>query len=89
MDYKLFDFFNSLTDPRRGQGQRHKLTDVLTIIIMAILSGHQGLKVACERPTRFNLIEQTPIQSERRAEAKNRSLRKARQTGAGQGPSTP
>lgn len=44
MDYKLFDFFNSLTDPRRGQGQRHKLTDVLTIIIMAILSGHQGLK---------------------------------------------
>jgi hypothetical protein len=44
MDYKLFDFFNSLKDPRRGQGQRHKFTDILTIIIMAILSGHQGLK---------------------------------------------
>jgi hypothetical protein len=44
MDYKLFAFFNSLTDPRRGQGQRHKFIDVMTIIIMAILSGHQGLK---------------------------------------------
>jgi hypothetical protein len=44
MDYKLFDFFSSLQDPRRGQGQRHSLENVLTIVIMAILSGHQGLR---------------------------------------------
>ena len=44
MNYKLFEFFTQLEDPRRGQGQRHKLADILTIVIMAILSGHQGLK---------------------------------------------
>lgn len=44
MQYKIFDFFEGLTDPRRGQGQRHKLEHVLTIVIMAILSGYQGLK---------------------------------------------
>lgn len=44
MNYKLFDFFTQLEDPRRGQGQRHKLSDILIIVIMAILSGHQGLK---------------------------------------------
>lgn len=44
MQYKIFDFIGSLHDPRRGQGQRHKLQDVLMIVIMAILSGHQGLR---------------------------------------------
>jgi DDE_Tnp_1-associated len=44
MQYNMFDFFADLSDPRRGQGQRHKLQDVLTIIVMAILSGHQGIK---------------------------------------------
>lgn len=44
MNYKIADFFDSLHDPRRGQGQRHKLSDVLIIVIMAILSGHQGLR---------------------------------------------
>ena len=44
MDYKLFDFLNTLKDPRRGQGQRHKLQDMLIIEIMAILSGYQGLR---------------------------------------------
>ena len=44
MRYKMFEFFDVLEDPRRGQGQRHKLHDVLTIIIMAILSNHQGLR---------------------------------------------
>ena len=44
MCYKMFEFFNSLVDPRRGQGLRHQLDDVLIIVIMAILSGHQGLR---------------------------------------------
>lgn len=44
MQYKLFEFFESLTDPRRKQGQRHRLEDVLQIVIMAILSGYQGLR---------------------------------------------
>lgn len=44
MAYKMTDFLAGLHDPRRGQGQRHKLADVLTIVIMAILSGHQGLR---------------------------------------------
>lgn len=44
MDYKVLEFFDSLQDPRRGQGQRHKLRDILTIVIMAILSGQQGLQ---------------------------------------------
>ena len=44
MQYKMFDFMDVLGDPRRGQGQRHKLTDVISMVIMAILSGSQGLK---------------------------------------------
>ena len=44
MNYELEQFFDSLIDPRRGQGQRHKFRDVLTMVIMAILSGYQGLK---------------------------------------------
>lgn len=44
MQYEMFDFLAGFSDPRRGQGQRHKLQDVLTIVIMAILSGCQGLK---------------------------------------------
>lgn len=44
MGYNLLDFFDGLTDTRRGQGQRHKLRDVLTIVIMAIISGQQGLQ---------------------------------------------
>lgn len=44
MNYRIIEFFNSLEDPRRAQGQRYKLSDVLTIVIMAILSGHQGLR---------------------------------------------
>lgn len=42
--YDITVFMQTLQDPRRGQGQRHKLEHVLTMIIMAILSGHQGLK---------------------------------------------
>lgn len=44
MDYNLRDYFSGLKDPRRGQGQRHSLENILTIVIMAILSGHQGLR---------------------------------------------
>jgi hypothetical protein len=44
MEYNIKEFIASLPDHRRGQGQRHKLGDVVTMVIMAILSGHQGLK---------------------------------------------
>ena len=44
MNYKIAEFFNSLEDPRRAQEQRYKLSDILIIVIMAILSGHQGLR---------------------------------------------
>lgn len=40
----MFEFFNSLEDARRGQGQRHKFDNILIIVIMAIISGHQGLR---------------------------------------------
>ena len=43
MQYKLQEFFDSIEDPRRGQGQRHKFHQVLIIVIMAIFSGYQGL----------------------------------------------
>ncbi len=44
MQYKLFELVSQLEDTRRGQGRRHSLENVLTIILMAILSGHQGLR---------------------------------------------
>ena len=44
MQYELQEFFDSVHDPRRKQGQRHLFYNILTIIIMAILSGHQGLR---------------------------------------------
>ena len=44
MQYSLKDFFSTLTDPRRGQGQRHTLQNILIIVIMAIVSGHQGIR---------------------------------------------
>ena len=44
MEYNLFDFFGSIDDPRRAQGVRHSLPVLLSIIVMAILSGCNGLK---------------------------------------------
>lgn len=44
MQYKMLDFVSGIKDPRRGQGQRHKLEHIIVIVVMAIISGHQGLK---------------------------------------------
>lgn len=44
MEFKIQDFISQLKDPRRGQGQRHKFEHIIIITLMAILSGHQGLK---------------------------------------------
>jgi hypothetical protein len=44
MEYNVKEFFSTLQDPRRAQGQRHSLENILTIVIMAILSGHQGIR---------------------------------------------
>jgi hypothetical protein len=60
MQYKMFEFFTSLSDPRRAQGQRHRLEDILVIVIMAILSGHQGLR-GFTRFARANAEELTAV----------------------------
>ena len=44
MQYDLREFFSTVKDFRRVQGRRHGLENILTIVIMAILSGHQGLR---------------------------------------------
>jgi DDE_Tnp_1-associated len=44
MDYSVSEFIASLADPRRGQGQRHSLKNIMTIVLMAIISGHQGIR---------------------------------------------
>lgn len=44
MQYNLLDFLSGFTDPRRPQGQRHPLPVFLLMIVMAIISGEQGLK---------------------------------------------
>ena len=44
MNNNLCEFINSLPDNRRLQGRRHELANIIIIVIMAILSGHQGLK---------------------------------------------
>ena len=44
MNYKMFELFGDLPDPRRSQGIRHQLDDILIIAVMAILSGHNGIR---------------------------------------------
>ena len=44
MSYSILEFFDSLEDKRRSQGMRHKFGDLMIIVIMAILSGHQGIR---------------------------------------------
>jgi len=44
MQYNLLEFIESLEDPRRTQGQRYTLVALVSIIIMAIISGNQGLR---------------------------------------------
>lgn len=58
MTYNIQEFFSTLKDPRRGQGQRHSLQNILTIAIMAILSGQQGIR-GFERFARNNAQELT------------------------------
>jgi hypothetical protein len=42
--YNLLDFLKDLPDPRRGQGLRHPLCSFMTMLILAILSGHHGIR---------------------------------------------
>ena len=60
MKSDLKAFFKSLEDPRRKQGQRHSFENILTIIIMAILSGHQGLR-GIHRFSKANAAELTEV----------------------------
>jgi hypothetical protein len=60
MDYNLSSFFSTIVDPRRSQGQRHTLKNILTISLMAILSGHQGLR-GFERFAKSNAEDLTEV----------------------------
>lgn len=60
MEYKMFEFFNMFEDPRRGQGQRHKFHHVLTIVMMAILSGHKDYR-GFSRFSESNEVELTKL----------------------------
>jgi hypothetical protein len=42
--YDIKSFISTIDDPRRAQGQRHTLENLVIIIIMAILSGYQGIR---------------------------------------------
>lgn len=44
----LPDFFRAIPDPRRAQGQRHRLSTILAIATGAILCGRQGYKGIAE-----------------------------------------
>lgn len=39
----LWDYFAEMPDPRRSQGRRHKLIDILTIALCAIVCGANDL----------------------------------------------
>lgn len=40
----ITSFIDSLDDPRRSQGIRHQFDHLIIMILMAILSGHQGVR---------------------------------------------
>lgn len=46
--YALPDYFKSITDPRRAQGRRHRLTTVLSIAAGAMLCGKTTYKAMAE-----------------------------------------
>jgi|GEM_PF-2552047 len=60
MQYEIIRFFATLSDPHRGQGQRHKLSDVLTMVTVAILNGYQGPK-GFARFASSNQVELTEV----------------------------
>ena len=43
MQYNLLNFLSAQKDPRRAQGVRHPLNVFVAIVVLAIISGHQGL----------------------------------------------
>jgi hypothetical protein len=60
MNYQIRDFINKLADPRKGQGQRHKLEDIILIVLLSFFSGHQGLK-GMARFAKSNASELTEV----------------------------
>ena len=38
----LMEHFSSLEDPRRAQGRRHNLLDIVTMTICAVVAGAEG-----------------------------------------------
>lgn len=44
----LYEAFQGLTDPRRGQGKRYQLALILSLLVLAKLAGQQTLSGATE-----------------------------------------
>ena len=42
--YNLLDFLGQVPDVRRGQGKRHRLSDFLAMLILAIISGQNSIR---------------------------------------------
>lgn len=42
--YEIKNFIKTIEDTRRAEGKRHSLEQLSVIIIMAVLSGHQGVR---------------------------------------------
>jgi hypothetical protein len=74
MKYQLSQYISQIEDPRRKQGQRFSLENLLIIIIMGILSGYQGLK-GLARFAKSNEEELTDVLSLKHGVPKFNSLR--------------
>ena len=44
----LYEAFQGLTDPRRGQGKRYQLALILSLLVLAKLAGQSTLSAASE-----------------------------------------
>lgn len=60
MQSNILAFCASLEDPRRAQGMRHQFHHIMIMVIMAILSNHQGLR-GFARFAKANAAELTEI----------------------------
>jgi hypothetical protein len=69
----LFELLGTVKDPRRGQGQRHRIETVLTIVILGIMSGQKGERAIC-RFAANNRAELLKLLAVTRKEVPSRSV---------------
>ena len=46
MSNSLVDYLKEIADPRKAKGSRDEIWQILLIVIMAIMSGHQSIQDA-------------------------------------------